>query len=387
MVSRDGFIPNKSEGFKVGVYFKDDFEFQCYYDLLLLGAKKEGFVLIGKPGAVYSDKTLSLIEKLGAKFILPSGECVTTPYSGFPLIKALACSKGELHALLHIMKNWRKIQKEYAFALQLKALNLNALLVNEEENRYTGNLYSSVLKNSETSIVNTMNGVKAGEPNDSDVDFDHWAIWDSEMKKMLIEKANVPSERLKVIGHLQEDNIRNHQFANSIHSKASDLENKKVISVFSVADNRQEKLDLLDLIRKKYMDNSDYVILFRPHPLEKNNPEILELSQHNNFEVIEYNFDNSKTTLYDQLLVTDLAIVFSSTIALEANWIGVPSVTLEYRKESILYFVDRKNISHISSLDELDNKLNEVQIRKDKFKAKVRAYPVTEKYIDFLYSL
>ena len=387
LVSRAGVIPNKIDGFKVGVYFKDDFEFQCYYDLLLIGAKKEGFVMIGKPGGTYSDKTRSLIEKLGAKFIKPSVHCVTEPYSGFPILKALKCARGELHALLHIMKNSREIQKEYAFALQLKALNLNALLVNEEENRYTGNLYSNVLKNSGTSIVNTMNGAKAGEPNDSDVDFDHWAIWDSEMKKMLIEKAGIPSEKLKIIGHLLEDNIRNHQFANSIQSKASDLENKKVISVFSVADNRQEKLDCLNLIRKKYLDNSEYMILFRPHPLEKNNPEILELSKHNNFVVIEYNFDNSKTTLYDQLLLTDLAIVFSSTIALEASWIGAPSVTLEYRKESILYFVDGKNIFHISSLTELDEKIDGVVLREDKFKPKEGAYPVTEKYINFLYSL
>lgn len=243
---------------------------------------------------------------------------------------------------------------DYWFSISIQILNsgIESLLFNEGENSTYGAVFSEVMNKNQILTFNTMNGMKSGQAQDANINFNFWFVWDIKMKELLVEKCILNPNILKVTGHLMEDNIRSYRFKNSINVDLEALIGKKVISIFSVRGSREEKLETIKYIYNILKESNDIFVLLRPHPLEKENEWILPEFNAKNFKLITYERDMEKLTLYDQLKISDLSIVFGSTVALESKWFGVPCITIEKRKKSLIYCIDNSMIFHLNSLSE-----------------------------------
>lgn len=236
-------------------------------------------------------------------------------------------------------------------AFQMAHKGLKAALINEAETGIYGAVVSEVLRNHNVRVYNTMNGMKSGEAQDGHINFDKWFVWDEQIKSLLVNQNHIPADKLIISGHLREDYIRNYTYKNSLPLDVNYLGTKKVISFFSVKGKRQAKLEALKFLYDLIKSDDSYFLIIRPHPSEKPEDYILPDEAINNLYFVHYSAIDQNETLYDQLLVSDLSIVFGSTVSLESEWMGVPCLTLEYREKSLIYCTDDKHIIHAKTID------------------------------------
>jgi hypothetical protein len=202
--------------------------------------------------------------------------------------------------------------------------------------------------------------MKAGQAQDTYINFDYWFVWDEKIRQLLIQKNKLPESKLIASGHLMEDKAREHQFHDSLPISKEEIKGKKVISFFSVRGRREEKLEAFDYIYKLAELNKELIFLIRLHPSENAEDIIYPPTDLNNVYTVHYTDENSKITLYDQLLISDLSICFGSTVALESKWFGVPCITYEKRDESLIYLIDDETIFHVKSKDEFIQKFDDL---------------------------
>lgn len=277
----------------------------------------------------------------------------------------LFLSKESLFVSNLLFEDWNLIGSEIARLELIKSSGIRKLLINVGENLPMRNLMKPVFGES-IQVYNTMNGLKSGEAHDADINFDYWFVWDNFMRDLLHTKCNIPLKKLLVSGHLSEDQIANYQYKNSFNFNLETIKNKKVISIFSVQGYRKEKLDAFDVLYSFIKDNNDYFLIVKPHPLEKNSDYIRPDSSIKNVYFIPENLKNSKEGLYDQLYLSDLSIVFGSTVALESTWMGVPCLSFEYKEQSLIYNIQANSIKHVKSKNELMDQIKNYAFKKDK---------------------
>lgn len=259
-----------------------------------------------------------------------------------------------------LYQNWHSISSEIVRYEFIKTTGIKKILINVGENIPLRNLMKPVFGD-EVQVINTMNGLKSGEAHDADINFDKWLVWDNEMKDLLVKDCHINSNSLIVTGHLSEDHIRHHRFDNIMGLDINHLKNKKIITVFSVRGNRKEKVDAFHLLYEMLNENNDWCIIIKPHPLEKKSDYILP--EHNNPNVIfvDEKWKNSKSALYDLLHLSDLSLVFGSTVALECSWIKTPCITFEYKSVSFIHIVNNEYIQHIDTIDLLRRQLSDLK--------------------------
>jgi hypothetical protein len=270
--------------------------------------------------------------------------------------------KVNVFILNQIVNNWDEVEKWTGVAEQMVFHGISKVLINEAENGLFGAVIGEVFQKNEVISYNTMNGMKSGQAQDSYINFDYWFVWDNKMKDILVRQNKLPENKLIVSGHLMEDEVVNYQ--NKI--PVDKLIDKKVISFFSVRDKRQKKIDTLRYLFQLAEQNPQIHLLIRRHPSENEEDLMLENNTLDNVIFVEYNKINSKETLYDQLSISDLSICFGSTVALESKWFGVPCLSIEDRKKSLIYCIDNESIYlaksiTIESLDILINKKKGMQ--------------------------
>lgn len=282
----------------------------------------------------------------------------------FPKVSFKNFDQSDWYVLNCILLHWNEINETYNIASNILSANPKVVLLNEAENGIYGALICEVMKKNSIKVFNTMNGIKSGESQDAFVNFDKWFIWDQQMKKLLMEKCNLSEDMLIVSGHLIEDVVRNYSYQNSLKLDPNKLKDKKVISLFSVRGKRYVKLESLDFLYDLIKKDSTYFLMIRPHPSEKPEDYILPDIPMDNYYFVEYSNNNLNDTLHDQLFLSDLSIVFGSTVALDSKWMNVPCITYERREESLVYCIDNDWIYHVKSLDELHSKMNELLAEK-----------------------
>ncbi len=276
----------------------------------------------------------------------------------FPKISFKGFNESDWFVLNCILLHWTEINESLNIAINLLTANPKVLLLNEAENGIYGALISEVMNKKGVKVFNTMNGIKSGESQDAYINFDKWFIWDQQMKNLLIQKCNLSEDKLIVSGHLIEDVIRNYNYQNSLKLDLNKLKDKKVISLFSVRGKRFVKLETLNYLYDLIKNDSSYFLMIRPHPSEKPEDYVLPELPIDNYYFVEYSAGNLNDTLHDQLFLSDLSIVFGSTVALDSKWMNVPCITYERREESLVYCVDNNWIYHVKSIDELQNKMD-----------------------------
>src|SRR5690606_22586886 len=189
-------------------------------------------------------------------------------------------------------------------------------------------------------IYNTMNGVKGGEAQDIDVNFDKWFVWDDEMKNYMIEKTGLPEEMFIVTGHLTKDNLENHQVQNLLNLPTEELKDRILIVVFSVRGRRPEKMETFEKLLEFCRSHSNIHLVIKPHPHERPEDQIYTQFVDENKAVVPNNLVKSKEVVYDLLKMADLVISFYSTISIECSWIQTPCLNIDYKPQQSLYYKD-----------------------------------------------
>lgn len=349
-----GFSKQKTEKKLKTIHIKNDFQVGLYHMLLENLSEEKDYQLLIDPRI---DSSLFEAFDFDRKKVLPN----ISGLAQLPIVNVLSFDKEDWFVFNIILLHWEEISNTLRLALEILSNNPKVLLINEGENGIYGAMISEVMKKHGVMVFNTMNGIKSGESQDSFVNFDKWFVWDNQMKRLLMEKNNLPEEKLIVSGHLMEDMVKDYKYKNSLKLDLKNLEGKKVISVFSVRGKRLAKMETLDYLFKLISESDEYFLIIRPHPSEKKEDYYLPVSvNQNNFLFVEYGRHEIKDTLHDQLSLTDVSIVFGSTVALDSRWMNVPCISFESGEESLIYCIDNEWIFHVRSLDELKSRLFEL---------------------------
>jgi hypothetical protein len=338
---------------KSGIHLKDDFELGLYENFIKEASKTGQYRLfyekklspekIGNLGFEQKDVTL-----------MPEWHMVFE----FPSINLARVRGAEWYMLSSLSRHWEMINKWMYKAGQMASSGISRVVMNEAENGVYGACMGEVLNKHGIATYNTMNGLKAGQAQDAYINFSKWFVWDEQMKKMLMEKCGLDSTRLIVSGHLMEDFANDYTYQNSLDVDREALKDKKVISVFSIRSKREGKLSALNYLYSLVQSDPSIFLIIRPHPAEKSEDFVRPDFESDRIHWVSYNQKNSKATLYDQICLSDICVVFGSTVALECKWFGKSCITYEPRQTSLLYFVDGYETVHVTQVDQFKKELD-----------------------------
>jgi hypothetical protein len=265
--------------------------------------------------------------------------------------------------------------------------HLSAIFLVAQENTGFGNVTALMGKKFGIITVNSHNGVKLPYPYSRDNHFDIWCCWDEQMKKLLHEKCFIDEGQLVITGHLMEDVARKHSYQNSFDGFYNPALKNKIISLFSTNENPIGKWETINALIQFVNSRNDLQLLIRLHPSEdKSEWNIFHNVSSNKIKIIfPVQDDRTQILLYDQLLISDVSVVFGSTVAIESTWFDVPCITMEAKEKSMLYAVDGKKIFHEKSannliirIESLLEKKKEISHRKTSVAQRIKEV-VTEK--------
>lgn len=228
------------------------------------------------------------------------------------------------------------------------------VLVNAAENTWEGHLYCQLAAQKGFKVVNSMNGTKDAGANNARTEFDLWLVWDERMQKILVEGCDLPARQLyNGRGHLMQDVLAEHKYSGTLDPLLAGFHQPEIISFCSIAGTPLNKVRVLDAIYELLLQRPELLVLYRPHPAEKEIdyylPETAELRKR--VRVVRYDKSTIRKTLFDQFLLSDIVIVTGSTVGIEATWAGTPAITFEEKPTSSLYCVDGKTLFHERSAE------------------------------------
>jgi len=266
--------------------------------------------------------------------------------------------------------------------------NTRAFVLNAMENSWHGHLVCEIAKkNSLQKIVtfNTMNGAKFGSANNANVKFDHWFVWSKGMRQVLEQQCKISADTMvQIDDHLTQDVITRYKYKNSLSISETDLKGKKVVSIFLSIHIFPETREVL-LVAETLVEKFDAYIIIRTHPRFVDYGGLkssLSKIPSENLMIINSSKQKSKELLYDQILLSNVAIVFASTVAYECKWFNVPAITYEKNSSPVLPDLDKKYISHAKNEDELISTILELFERKKE--NKLEPTHAVEKYVQYI---
>jgi uncharacterized protein YciI len=226
-----------------------------------------------------------------------------------------------------------------------------------------------------------MNGLKAGEAHDADVNFDYWFVWNQSLKSLLHTTCQIPLDKLIEVGHLSQDLITHYTNQNTHNAFLEQHKGKRVISIFSVRGDRYEKLATIKWMHQVIASRPDVVFMYKRHPLETET-DLRSLTSERIYLVPDQ-YSNDKQALYDQIYASEFIIVFGSTVAYESAWLNTKAYNFELRKTPFIQQGSDPYIQTISSTDELDKVLSETPQEKPAMQA---SSSVAKRIADFILS-
>lgn len=324
-------------GYKYAIHIKDNFVLGLYKHILKKIVGENDFKVF-----VDSNVDISLLSGENIKNIEVIGNAEYLLH--LPFCNIFKMRNSDWFIWNSILTQWDEINYAFAVAHKICHTELKAVLLNEAENGPYGAVMSEVLTKNKVKVYNTMNGMKAGHAQDAHINFSKWFVWDNQMKEIMI-RIGIPEDKLIVSGHLIQDTIKDYTFNNKLGFQVSLLEGKKVVSLFSVKGKLKVKFDALNILKELLQSDLNLILLIRPHPAESDE-DYLKMEEMERVFIIRYNQKDQHESLHDQLLVSDLSIVFGSTVGIESKWMNVPCITYEEREDSLLYCVDGKMVIH-----------------------------------------
>jgi len=346
----------------VGVFIKQEFQLTLYKHLINKMKHNNAFVFF-----VYQDEVEKGLLEMGVekkqivKITIPP--TIVKPNFQLNLFKL---KKEDWYVLNQLLIHQKEIAMWCYIGVAIASSGIKKLLMNEAENGVMGAVLGEIMNKNNIVSYNTMNGMKSGQAQDYFINFNKWFVWDELMADLLLKNNYLTKDKLIISGHLMEEEVNKYEYKNTLGIDLSDLSGKLVISLFSVYGATAEKKRAFTFL-KDYLAtrNTNAFLFIRPHPAE-NSEELLQYESENIY-IVKYDKMNSKTTLYDQLYISDISICFGSTVALESKWFGVPCLSIEDRKKSLIYCIDNESIylgKSITSeiIENLIDKKKEMQV-------------------------
>jgi len=320
-------------------------------------------------------------------------------YKPFEFIKLNTLSFGEIKigfgikkipnnksmfVLNNFLNEQANLEKYLSFFTHLKTHNnaLKKVVFVAGENKYAANLCHQVFKNTLVKTENLMNGAKYGWPNDADVDFDTWYVWNEKMKLFLNENAKVPAEILKVVGHPLEHQIKNHKYSNKNNAlnqfqRQFDI----IVTLFSTSLQFEKKFTIYKMVIDFVKQNPKMGLIIKAHQSDK---EVSFFNPYKDDSQISFFEGFSKNLLLDIINVSQVTLSFGSTVSFESIWMGVPNISYEEAPKSLLP-IEGELFYHINKEEELIPKLQQILNEVDKSKVQSNTMTsVVEKYVDFI---
>lgn len=285
-----------------------------------------------------------------------------------PRLKKLPKSKEDAWLIRETARILPEISTAIQWSSELMAGNAEVFVTIAQENTPAGHVLCNFAKAHGKKVVNVMNGIKLGTANDRNAEFSSWFVWDEQMKKLLMEHSQLDPPMLKVLGNLNEDLFSAHENTGSMPLSEKEAGNSFVISIVSTRDLRRDKIVALNYLYHWAAEHRNVVIIYRPHPAEKPDQYYIPDDERVRFHLLTNENQLVKKGLLDQLSISDLVVSFGSTVAMEAAYMGIPSVTFEMKKQSLLYCVDGKNIIHVQSIEHLEGVVNDMMELSEKGK-------------------
>ncbi|MCI5055971.1 MAG: hypothetical protein MRY83_07665, partial [Flavobacteriales bacterium] len=347
-------IPNIEVKEGVSIFLENDFQTQLYLDIL----KK---VLYKKEVSVFANDLESVWSRTGFDRNGTDNN-VFQSKNGFsfkiPRVNPFRLEGDEWFVFNQIAVDWQVMCNWIGKAEQLVASKAKKVLINEGENGVFGAIFGEVMRKNGLTTYNTMNGIKAGIAQEAFISFDKWFVWDNKMQQLLMEKCKLPNDLFIVSGHLAQDIVSGYVYKNSLKIDREAIKGKTVVSLMSVVGRLDEKSEAFERMYEMASKNADLFLIVRFHPFEKDQDKILPRENPNdNIYFIDNDQAVIKETLYDQLILSDMSIVFGSTVAMECSWFDVPCITFEKRKDSWIYSVDNKTVYHSETWQDVENNI------------------------------
>jgi hypothetical protein len=345
----------------IGVFIKHVFQLQLYKHIVAETKNNNSFVFF-----VIDTAVLKGLESLGVeqnRIVLINKHENSVIATFLKTKKLLKLKNEDWYIWNQLLLQEQEFETWINLGLGIVETGISKLLMNEGENGIMGAVLGEIMTKNNIQTYNTMNGMKSGQAQDYFINFDKWFVWDEQMKALLMKGNYLPESKFIVSGHLMEDEASNHVFQNSLNIEKVKYQNKRIISLFSIRGNREEKTETIKFFEEYLTANKDVFLIIRPHPSEVNNATFGNLETFDNCFIVNYTSSNSKITLYDQMLISEISICFGSTVALESKWFGVPCISFEKREKSLIYLIDNITIRLVHSVKELSI---EITVKKDR---------------------
>lgn len=366
---------------RLGFLIRNSFEYRLV-ERLHKAFNKES-VLVLPPNHGFKTEEIEKLQTEGHKIIL----CPDSNWSHIPWSIPFRFGGSKAWFVRQMLRNEPGISACLSWGKGLMDSPLRVFITVAQENTPYGHILGRMAEATGKHVINVMNGIKGGLANDRLVQFQSWIMWDQAMQNLLLKHCGLSKERLFIAGHLGRDNVYGHTYTGAIPVNEVERSEKRIVSIISTKDLRYEKVAALTALYNWASQQNDVILLYRPHPSEKEESYYLpDSSLGIDLRLIKPEQAIAKTSLFDQLLSSDLTINFGSTVSMEALWIKARCVTFEMKPESLLYCVDGLNLKHISSPEALRAELDSCifHIKENRVNNNEEDIPSWQKHADYI---
>jgi hypothetical protein len=273
----------------------------------------------------------------------------------------------------------------------LATFKIKNILIPAGENTGEGNIVGMIGAKFGIRSLNFMNGTKALDACNQDINFDYWFMHDEVMQQKVHETYNISKEKIPVVGHLMEDIAKKHQYSGRLdeylHKHSADF----IIAFFYSTFFNNEKIALLKYFSKFLNENKKSLIFLKMHPSEQGTENFLTYSNIERLIILpEIKKEENHIYLFDLLSIADVAVSMASTVCYQAGWFDIPSISFEMKNYSRMYFIDGIKYFHCKTISELDKTIKNIMKNKkinkvrESFVRKVPQKAAAEKILEYL---
>jgi hypothetical protein len=317
-------------------------------------------VLVLPPHHTFKDNEIAALKAEGYQLVI----CPPATWVHIPFTLPFVFGGPTAWYVQQMLRNEQAVSSCLAWGQALMESSLRVLVTIAQENTPEGHILGRMAAREGKQVVNVMNGIKYGESNDRLVQFQCWMVWDEPLRQLLLRHTGLPKERLYIGGNLSRDNIRDHVYSGNIPVSEAERASKRIISIISTRDLRRDKVTALTTLYTWAAKQPDVILLYRPHPSEKEDSYYLPASDSGiDIRMVRPDASVAQKSLLDQLMSSDLTINFGSTVSIEALWMKARCITFEMKPASWLYCVDGQTLLHINSREGLLDALQDCRFQ------------------------
>jgi hypothetical protein len=265
--------------------------------------------------------------------------------------------------------------------------NAKILVVVEGENFPVYSACKQIVSQRGVKVLNVMNGMKAGEGHDSDVDFDYWAMWDKQMVDFFRLKCRLPQNMLVELGHLKKDGFTARTFRNTIALSEAELKDRRIVSVFLSGNkhgSREEIVeDVFGILNQFSVQYPDLFVLVKPHPSATSSTAAFEgYFESGIFKILKGSPKDPDQLTFDAIHRSTFVITFGSTVSLMSQWLDVPCINFEENPDESLVYYQGDKLRHVHNISDLKMQIG--LFLSHPLKREPMVEPVLPDYISFI---